>query len=362
MSDLFDLLTNAVNGYTNALENSSENMENLLTGKEKSGEVMVSSKYSPAEQFETNLGYSRYSQIGYEEIAAMSAPKPSASTSLVENLKEENKPIENPLNEIFSSIKDPKLEKGTGFLKKGMDSFIGGGLKAKLVGAGFEFVNNAFAPLLTPLETFGSLGSALSIMFIPISNEINGMLVQLIPYLTAAGEYLTPIVTYLFHLTSPLGWIADNGETVVAAFTSIQTFFIGLGDSIAEGWNTVTTWFDELGTNTLASIKNGWTNVTNWFEGIGDNVKTSIEDGWTSVTDWFDNLGTSVKTSIETGWTDVTDFFDDLGINVKDSISGGWSVVTTWFAGIPQSIVDAITGSGVDIVGSLKSWWSDLWD
>jgi hypothetical protein len=334
MSDLFTLLTGGVETFTVAVEKASE---------------------SAAAIFESRLDYSKNtSQHATDLIMGMYAEKPPVASGLLEGLDKNKKDSGlAPLDELFSTIGENKTQKGMKALDKGMNTFIGGGLKAKAVGAAWEFVNNAIAPLLTPLQTFASLGSILSIMFIPISTEINKFLVSLIPYITQFAQFMQPILTFLFHTISPLGILLDKGQTLIPILQ-------GIGNWLGNAGNTIHDFFVNLGSKSKDAIVGGWNTVTMFFSTLGENSLMWIRNGWNSFTMFFTNMGQDVVYRIRSQWNSVTGFFDGVWDNIVTTLRNNVYKVTDWFAALPQMIVNTITSAGNIIKDAIWNWFVGL--
>lgn len=115
-------------------------------------------------------------------------------------------------------------------------------------------------------------------------------------------------------------------NTVKATWADVQNWFLGLGNSLGEIWETLQTKFFSVidtikgyFTGFINDIKANWEGFTEWFVSIGD----SLGEVWESLKTSFQNVLNTIK-----GW--FTEFIDYITskiqslLSIGDSISKGW--------------------------------------
>ena len=109
------------------------------------------------------------------------------------------------------------------------------------------FFGGAISAFLEPMEMIiepiTTIGEIFGTMLYPILEPIADALYKVMPYIEIVVEYLTPFAAGLFNVISPIGILIDKGETLSIVLEEVGIWFRSLGDSIADGWSSVTTWF-----------------------------------------------------------------------------------------------------------------------
>jgi hypothetical protein len=147
------------------------------------------------------------------------------------------------------------------------------------------FLEGILEPLEPLNELMGAFGQILGTALIPTVQMMLEHLMPLIPGLMGVADAISPVVTWLFKFTTPLGLIF----TLVDAITSIS-------------WPDVGKWFTDL----PGSIAAGWNVFTGW-------ITTQFNNIWTSIVDSFNYIGFAIGVAITKMVSDI------VGYNVGGS-------------------------------------------
>lgn len=173
----------------------------------------------------------------------------------------------------------------------------------------------------------------------------------------------TAIWEWICNLVSAIGqWFADLWDKIVAIFTPVVDFFVGIFQGAWEGikaiWNGVVAFFKAIWDGIVAIfngvvnfyktifttawnvIKTVWNVVVGWFKAIWDGIKNVFS----AVGSWFGNIFTSALNNIKNAFSKITGFFQGI-----------WNSIKSIFSKVGQVIGDAITGTVKKAVNTVLS-------
>lgn len=173
----------------------------------------------------------------------------------------------------------------------------------------------------------------------------------------------TAIWEWICNLVSAIGqWFADLWDKIVAIFTPVVDFFVGIFLGAWEGikaiWNGVVAFFKAIWDGIVAIfngvvnfyktifttawnvIKTVWNVVVSWFKAIWDGIKNVFS----AVGSWFGNIFTSAWNNIKNAFSKITGFFQGI-----------WDSIKSIFSKVGQVVGDAITGTVKKAVNSVLS-------
>lgn len=168
---------------------------------------------------------------------------------------------------------------------------------------------------------------------------------------------------WICNLVNAIGqWFADLWDKIVAIFTPVVDFFVGIFQGAWEGikdiWNGVVAFFKAIWdgivaifkgvvnfyktifTNAWNVIKSVWNVVVSWFKAIWDGIKNVFS----SVGSWFGKVFTSAWNNIKNAFSKITGFFQGI-----------WNSIKSIFSKVGQVVGDAITGTVKKAVNTVLS-------
>ena len=168
---------------------------------------------------------------------------------------------------------------------------------------------------------------------------------------------------WICNLVSAIGkWFADLWNKIVAIFTPVVDFFVGIFQGAWEGikaiWNGVVAFFKAIWdgivavfkgvvnfyktifTNAWNVIKSVWNVVVSWFKAIWDGIKNVFS----AVGSWFGKVFTSAWNNIKNAFSKITGFFQGI-----------WNSIKSIFSKVGQVVGDAITGTVKKAVNTVLS-------
>lgn len=168
---------------------------------------------------------------------------------------------------------------------------------------------------------------------------------------------------WICNLVNAIGqWFSDLWDKIVAIFTPVVDFFVGIFQGAWEGikaiWNGVVAFFKAIWDGIVAIfkgvvnfyktifttawnvIKSVWNVVVSWFKAIWDGIKNVFS----SVGSWFGKVFTSAWNNIKNAFSKITGFFQGI-----------WNSIKSIFSKVGQVVGDAITGTVKKAVNTVLS-------
>ena len=168
---------------------------------------------------------------------------------------------------------------------------------------------------------------------------------------------------WICNLVNAIGqWFADLWDKIVAIFTPVVDFFVGIFQGAWEGikaiWSGVVAFFKAIWDGIVAIfkgvvnfyktifttawnvIKSVWNVVVSWFKAIWDGIKNVFS----AVGSWFGKVFTSAWNNIKNAFSKITGFFQGI-----------WNSIKSIFSKVGQVVGDAITGTVKKAVNTVLS-------
>lgn len=176
-------------------------------------------------------------------------------------------------------------------------------------------------------------------------------------------QVASAIWEWICNLVEAIGqWFADLWDKIVAIFTPVVDFFVGIFTGAWEGikavwsavvdffkgiwngivaiFNGVVNFFKTIFTTAWNVIKTVWNVVVSWFQAIWDGIKNVFS----AVGNWFKNVFISAYNGIVNVFSKITGFF-----------KGIWDSIKAIFSKVGQVIGDAITNTVKKAVNTVLS-------
>lgn len=284
----------------------------------------------------------------------------------------------------FESLFDSSVKlggaKGLGMLTKGMGA---AGLKAMALAAGMKFLEGVFAPFSSIMDTIGILGEALGTGFYPIVNDINAALLELLPYMMMAAQWISTayealkswmagmtvetFVAWLSDTTVAIAqwfgalpgnigrWFSENQGALVAFFSNLPSV---VGTWIAGALVQIGTWFMYTAVPTIIGwLLNGTLALAGWFLSWGGLIIQWIGAGLQVLGNWMGGLPGMFVTWLGEGIGVIGTYLNSLGSTIVNTIMSNFNYITSWASTVPKQMVDAFK-SGADAAWKEVTDWA----
>jgi len=228
------------------------------------------------------------------------------SSGSVENVKKSS-----PIADMFNAARKP-----LGAMKT---QFASLGPQAMLAAVALQPIQELLTGLLEPLEPitdiFGTFGTLLSQMFLPVMNLITPFLVTLMPIFDALGVALAPLVTLFFQF-SGIGLLIAIIQPFIPLITLLATLFSQLMTAISPLLGLIGGLFGIL-------IDLGITALITGIVGAIGNLGINMN----SIMTWFTNLSNAISAFVDkiVGWFNTIkgQSISDWSL-FKSKEKGGW--------------------------------------
>lgn len=177
----------------------------------------------------------------------------------------------------------------------------------------------------------------------------------------SAAFSLSPIglvITLIAALVAALVWFftqtetgrkmwSDFTATMSNAWQSFTQWVSGIGPSISNAWQSFTT-----------TLSNAWTSFGQWCA----NIVIGLSQFVASVEQFFINLGGSIRNTWNSTWSAVGSFFYSIWNGIKNSFSSAAAWLVNAMRGLKNGVVGAFNGAGSWLVSAGKNLINGLWN
>lgn len=161
-------------------------------------------------------------------------------------------------------------------------------------------------------------------------------------------------------INDPQGWLETDGKQIIE----------GIGNGISSAWETVSTWFGELPTR----IGEFFISAGEWLWNAGSDIIGGIGDGisakWEEIVLWFQDLPNKIGQFFTDAWNWLFGGGEDTMEGYDSGLDTGYeNNVSTFFTDLPGKIAGFFTDAGTwllnagsDIIGGIGDGLSQGWE
>lgn len=168
--------------------------------------------------------------------------------------------------------------------------------------------------------------------------------------------------------------LIDNiGSGISSAKDWVVEKATGIGNTVKEGWNSITSTASEWGSNAIDAIGSGVESAGSWISEKATGVGNWFKSGWDSITSTASEWGSGVIDNISSGVESAKEWISGKATEVGGLFQNGWNTVTSlaseWGSNAVNNLVSGISaisptlGSTVDtMIGNVETTITTLRD
>ena len=197
-------------------------------------------------------------------------------------------------------------------------------------------------------DFFANIGASIGSFFTEtIPNAWNTFVTETLP---AVGEYIAGIPAKIAEL---LGYILGS---IVGFLASLPERFM---NALTLLWETITTWFGDLGNKASEAGQNFVDSFVEWIKGLPERIKNKFEEIITAIAQWGTDMRDKMSEKIEGLISDLKSVnLLEVGKSIMKSLWKGlkdtWKSVKKWFGGLWDSFKSGFT-AGFDDTSSVRA-------
>ena len=177
--------------------------------------------------------------------------------------------------------------------------------------------------------------------------KIVGVVAAVAPALIIIGKIVSGIGSVISILGTVVGVLGGPVTSAIAAI-------IAVGVLLYKNWDTICAWARKL----KDTVVKAWTNLETSVINLVNNIKTGVTNAWNSIKSVVTNVANNIKTGVTNAWNGIKNAVSNTTENMKNMLQGKLDAIKNAY----QAHGGGIKGIAAAAVESIKQYWTAGFD
>ncbi|MFV0527764.1 MAG: phage tail tape measure protein [Lachnospiraceae bacterium] len=168
------------------------------------------------------------------------------------------------------------------------------------------------------------------------------------------GGFLEGIASFFGSLFDAIG--------VTAVFeqikTTISTTWTNITAEIQNVWNSIVTFFTEIGTTIANVFSTAWNGIVGFFTGIWTTISTGVSAAWNAITEFLRPVMDTIYNIISVPISVLATIIETMWLLIKAATTIVWTAISN----VLSTVWGTISGAASTVFNAIKSVITTIWN